>query len=232
MRLEDAPDGPADSEHGSLAAFLGNSLAEEPALDAMVLASLGRLAVSAPPLLPEQVPRVLVPFMREISCLQCETNHCLRVVCMKVALGLSLVFNADMCVRAAIASAMATFVAGSEEVDQEALHGLLQAEFDRHNVCCPPVTSFLAQSDFLRAFGYTEVFRSTVAKYASDLGLCILREPGLSEDELIAKVFPSRDECVGREVLPRLSAVGLGLAQIVAASLSDLREEYEGILLA
>jgi hypothetical protein len=230
--MEEAPNGPVDSEHVALAAFLSQTFVEEPALDAMAMDGLGRVLLSPPPLLPEQIPSVFAPSLSDLASLQSEANHCLRVVCMKVALSLSLVYNAPMPVREAVSSEMAAFVAGSEEIDQDALGAFLRAQFDRHDICSPPITKYISQSDFLCAFGYTGVFRSTVARYVAELGLRALREPRLPEEERIAAVFPCREECVGREVLRGLSAIGGRLAGVVAAHLPALREEYEAVLLA
>jgi hypothetical protein len=232
MRLEEVPGGPIDAEHMPLAAFLQQTFVSEPALDAMVMDGLGRVLAFAPPLSPDQIPLAFVESLPELARLQSEANHCLRVVCMKVALVLSLVYNAPLSVRESVSSEMATLVEASQEIDEDALGAFLRAQFDRHGICSPPITRFIAQSDFLRAFGYTDVFRSTIAKYAADLGLRALREPSLPEEELISAVFPCREECVGREVLHRLSAIGGRLAAIVSAHLPALREEYEALLLA
>ncbi len=141
--------GPNDSEHPSLSYFISLSVCEDPSIEAMVLSSLSRAILRAPPLLPEHIPSVLAPSMQELSSLQTEANFCLRVLCMKVALSQSLVFTADMRVRNEVSSNMASFLAGEEEIDRDSLDTFLQAEYIVKGIVSPPVTSFISQPDFL-----------------------------------------------------------------------------------
>ena len=234
-RLESAPKGPDDSGHCQFSYFISLARTNESSVEAMVLCSLGRLIASPPPLLPESLPSALAPFLQELAALQAETNYCLRVVCMKVSLHLSLVFNADMRVRAAISSSMAAYLAGLEGEDclhREALDAFLQTEFIEHSICSPPVTTYLAQSDFLDIIGHAEIFRSTLEIYISDMALCALASPGLEADEITHRVFACPGECVGEQVLPRLAAVGQGLARLVSDRLDSIRDEYEAFLLS
>lgn len=231
MRLESIPAGPNDSEHPSLSYFISLSVCEDPSVEAMVLSSLSRAITRTPPLLPEHIPSVLAPRMQELSSLQTEANFCLRILCMKVALSQSLVFNADMKIRDAVSSNMASFLAGGcEEIDTDALDAFLQAEYIANGIVSPPVTGFISQADFLRIFGYTEVFRSTVMTYISDLALFALRFPESGTDQIIQGVFPRPNECIGQQIFPRLAAIGQGLARVVSACLSDIREEYQEFL--
>jgi len=132
--------------------------------------------------------------------------HCLRSICIKQALYLGLVSHTKVPQREEISSALATFVAESKDnIDEDRINAFLLDQFAAHGLDIEPNGKFLASPDFLTAFGFKQVFQSSIATH-------LLKFCEALETTKALPPFP--DQCVFREVLPVLA----GIAQEIAAS--------------
>jgi hypothetical protein len=138
--------------------------------------------------------------------------HCVQSVCMKQALYLSLTSSTKVPERERISSALATFVAESKDnIDEEKINAFLANQYTLHGLYIEPNGRFLASKDFLAAFGFKQVFQSSVAYHLHKF--CESLSAGR---ELLA--VP--DKCVAREVLPILAELA---REIVASEAPNLQ---------
>lgn len=147
----------------------------------------------------------------KLSAWQEAAVHCLRSICMKMALYLSLINHTGVHKREVISSALATFVMESQAINKDTVDAFLTEQFALHSVDLDPNGKYLASEDFISAFGFQNVFQSSVAHHLLRLCQVMISNPGMAAPAAIDQAFPG--SCVCGEILPRLAEIA---AEIVA----------------
>ena len=145
---------------------------------------------------PAPLPEGLFPSVAADKALswQARALHCVRSICIKEALHLSLVNHAKVPARQAVSAALAAFAMESEDnIREDLINAFLSDQFALHGIQLEPNGRFLASEDFTSAFGFKHVFQSSIAAH---LGRFCQGRPATFTDQ-----------CVAREALPALLAL-------------------------
>ena len=170
------------------------------------------------PLLPESLPTDMKPLIEYLQQLKTEVMFCVRGICMKTSIKLTLMNHASLHHRNLISESLGQFLAQNRDATNEDVHAFLVEQFQACGISLAPITNMISSDDFLKAFGYTNVFQSSVSIYLYQLTLAAhysKHVPPITQSTLIDAVFPPNEMCIGREFLPRLMDAAIELEGLV-----------------